>query len=123
MRLSALALPEERILQVSTRTIALDLPIEAPEADRPMQGREDRRPLLRPLGQRQVLHMSEHKGARLALDALPPALGLIADRGYDSAWFRQQLEPRGIEPCIRRTKTLVIGVSVKTLVISCGWYM
>ncbi|MGF7009028.1 hypothetical protein [Shinella sumterensis] len=67
--------------------------------------------------------MSEHKGARLALDALPPALGLIADRGYDSAWFRQQLEPRGIEPCIRRTKTLVIGVSVKTLVISCGWYM
>lgn len=33
------------------------------------------------------------------LEALPAALTLIADRGYDSAWFRQELEARGIEPC------------------------
>ncbi len=32
--------------------------------------------------------MGDHKGARLVLDALPPARSLIADRGYDSAWFR-----------------------------------
>ena len=32
--------------------------------------------------------MSDHKGARLVLDALPSANHLIADRGYDSAWFR-----------------------------------
>ena len=44
--------------------------------------------------------MSDHKGARLVLDALPPAATLIADRGYDSAWFRQALTVRGIEPCI-----------------------
>jgi transposase len=31
--------------------------------------------------------MSDHKGARLILDALPPAQSLIADRGYDSNWF------------------------------------
>jgi putative transposase len=44
--------------------------------------------------------MSDHKGARLVLDALPAASSLIADRGYDSAWFREELEARGIEPCI-----------------------
>lgn len=32
--------------------------------------------------------MSDHKGARLILDALPPTRSLIADRGDDSAWFR-----------------------------------
>ena len=44
--------------------------------------------------------MSDHKGARLVLDALPPATHLIADRCYDSAWFRAELEARGIAPCI-----------------------
>ncbi len=44
--------------------------------------------------------MSDHKGARLLLDTLPPASHLIADRGYDSAWFRKELQGRGIEPCI-----------------------
>jgi hypothetical protein len=33
--------------------------------------------------------MSDHKGARLILDALPPAKALLADRGYDSNWFRE----------------------------------
>ena len=49
--------------------------------------------------------MSDHKGARLVLDALPPAAALIADRGYDSRWFRQALTARGIEPCIPSSKS------------------
>ena len=49
--------------------------------------------------------MSDHKGARLVLDALPPADTLIADRGYDSTWFREELEARGIEPCIPSSKS------------------
>lgn len=44
--------------------------------------------------------MSNHKGARLVLGALPQATHLIADRGYDSAWLREELKARGIEPCI-----------------------
>lgn len=49
--------------------------------------------------------MSDHKGARLLLDALPHAEHLIADRGYDSAWFRTELEARGIEPCIPSSRS------------------
>jgi hypothetical protein len=30
------------------------------------------------------IRLSDHKGARLKLDALPKAKTLIADRGYDS---------------------------------------
>jgi transposase len=37
--------------------------------------------------------MSDHKGARLG--ALPPAKTLLADRGYDSNWFRDALAKRG----------------------------
>ena len=49
--------------------------------------------------------MSDHKGARLVLDALPPAASLIADRGYDSTWFRQELAARGIQPCIPSSRS------------------
>lgn len=49
--------------------------------------------------------MSDHKGARLVLDALPPARSLIADRGYDSAWFRDALVAKGITPCIPSTRS------------------
>ena len=49
--------------------------------------------------------MSDHRGARLILNALPAAATLIADRGYDSNWFRQALSERGIEPCIPSTKS------------------
>jgi transposase len=49
--------------------------------------------------------MSDHKGASLVLDALPPAKALIADRGYDSAPFRQALVAKGIEPCIPSSKS------------------
>jgi transposase len=49
--------------------------------------------------------MSDHKGARLVLDALPPAKILIGDRGYDSNWFRKALIDKGIEPCIPSTRS------------------
>jgi len=49
------------------------------------------------LSQRQ---MSDYKGAALKLDALPPAKEILADRGYDSDWYRQTLLAKGIEPCI-----------------------
>ena len=49
--------------------------------------------------------MSYHKGARLMLKALPKAKTLIADRGYDSNWFRAALKERGVEPCISPTKS------------------
>ena len=55
--------------------------------------------------------MSDHRGARLVLDALPPASALIADRGYDSSGFRAALMERGIEPCIpssRSRKVLIL---------------
>jgi len=54
--------------------------------------------------------MSDHKGARIMMPALPPAKSLTADRGYDSGWFRQALLKRGITPCIpprrNRKKTI-----------------
>ena len=49
--------------------------------------------------------MSDHKGARLMLNALPPALALIADRGYDSNWFRAALKAKGMEACIPPTRS------------------
>jgi transposase len=49
--------------------------------------------------------MSDHKGARLILNALPRASTLIADRGYDSNWFRGALAKRGCVPCIPSTKS------------------
>jgi transposase len=51
--------------------------------------------------------MSDHKGARLLLDALPQAATLIADRGYDSNGFREALAAKGVKPCIppRRNRT------------------
>lgn len=60
------------------------------------------RPLILLLSEGQ---MSDHKRARLVLDALLPASTLIADRGYDSRWFRQALTARGIEPCIPSSKS------------------
>lgn len=58
--------------------------------------------------------MSDHKGARLMLDALPPAEHLIADRGYDSTWFRAELEARGIEPCIPSSRSRKIPYAYDT---------
>ena len=47
--------------------------------------------------------MSDHKGAALLLSQLPQAKELLADKGYDSDWFRQALALRGITPCIPPT--------------------
>jgi putative transposase len=44
--------------------------------------------------------MSDHKGAALLADRLPPAKNLIGDRGSDRDNFRAWLRRRGIEPCI-----------------------
>ncbi len=44
--------------------------------------------------------MSDHKGARLIVDALPRACALIDDRGYDSDWFREALAKRGCKSCM-----------------------
>lgn len=49
--------------------------------------------------------MSDHKGARILFQALPPAKVLIADKGYDSAGFRKALEAEGITPCIPSSKS------------------
>ena len=53
--------------------------------------------------------MSDHKGAALMIDELPPAKQLLGDKGYDSDEFRNALIKRGILPCIphrsnRKTK-------------------
>ena len=58
------------------------------------------RPLAMKLTAGQV---SDYKGAALlmdAIDALPEARDLLADRGYDADWFRDALRARGITPCI-----------------------
>jgi transposase len=49
--------------------------------------------------------MSDHKGARLMLEALPEAKAMTADRGYDSDRFRMALAARGTTPCIPPTKS------------------
>ncbi len=55
------------------------------------------KPLILLLTEGQV---SDYKGAATVLPALPEADTLIADRGYDSDWFRAGLEDLGIEACI-----------------------
>lgn len=60
--------------------------------------------------------MSDYKGAALLLDTLPPAKELLADRGYDSDWFRAALTAKGITPCIppRKNRKVLIDYD-KTL--------
>ena len=38
--------------------------------------------------------MSDYKGTRLIVDALPPAKHLLADRGYDADGFRDVLHSK-----------------------------
>lgn len=54
-----------------------------------------------------LLHLSEgqtndHKTAAAALNDLPPARFLLADRAYSSLALRRALGERGITPCIPR---------------------
>lgn len=44
--------------------------------------------------------VSDYRGAATMLPVLPVADMLIADKGYDSDWFRDALASIGIEPCI-----------------------
>jgi transposase len=60
------------------------------------------RPIILKLSAGQV---SDHKGAAMVIDELPAASHLIADRGYDSAWFRQALSEKGITPCIPSSRS------------------
>ncbi len=54
---------------------------------------------------------SDHRGAALMLPRLPiGARELIADRGYDSARFRDALTTRGIAPCIPSTRSRKVPI-------------
>ena len=44
--------------------------------------------------------VSDYRGAATMLTDLPDAEVLIADKGYDSDWFREALTNLRIEPCI-----------------------
>ena len=44
--------------------------------------------------------VSDYRGAATVLPDLPNADRLIADKGYDSDWFRQALTDLEITPCI-----------------------
>lgn len=51
------------------------------------------------------LHLSagqvgDYTGAAALLDKLPNADWLLAIRGYDADWFREQLKDKGIRACI-----------------------
>ena len=53
---------------------------------------------------------SDYRGAALLLDKLPKAKDLLADRGYDSDWFRAALEAKGIKPCIPPRKNRKVQI-------------
>ena len=57
----------------------------------------DGKPLILLLTEGQV---SDYRGAATVLSDLPDANFLIADKGYDSDWFREALTDLEIEPCI-----------------------
>jgi putative transposase len=44
-------------------------------------------------------------GAGELLKDLPDANYLLADRGYDAKWLREELKQRGVEPCIPYVST------------------
>ena len=55
--------------------------------------------------------MSDHRGARLVLSVLPSGSTLIADRGYDSNWFRKALAEKDIKPCIPPTRNRKVPIA------------
>ncbi|BCA61322.1 transposase [Sphingomonas sp. HMP9] len=44
--------------------------------------------------------VSDYTGAAALLNDLPKAQRLLGDRAYDTDWFRDALQAKGIEPCI-----------------------
>ncbi|MBM6582458.1 IS5 family transposase [Microvirga sp. BT689] len=55
--------------------------------------------------------MSDHKGARLILGALPTDSTLIVDRGYDSNWLQEALAEKDITPCIPPTNSSKVPIA------------
>lgn len=47
---------------------------------------------------------SDYAGARALLGSLLKAQTMLADRGYDADWFRNELPDIGISPCIPSRK-------------------
>jgi transposase len=54
--------------------------------------------------------MSDHKGAKLMLGALPQAKALLGDKGYDSNWFRAALASKGIQACIPSSNSRKVAI-------------
>jgi len=55
--------------------------------------------------------VSDYTGAAALLDDLPKARWLLRDRGYDTDWFTDALQAKGIQPCIpgRRSRNEPVG--------------
>ena len=49
--------------------------------------------------------VSNYTNAVVSMNALPEADWLLADRGYDADWFREDLIDRGTRPCIAGHKS------------------
>jgi transposase len=49
--------------------------------------------------------VSDYTGAAALMNGLPEAEWLLADRGYDAAWFREALIDNGTKPCIPGRKS------------------
>jgi transposase len=54
--------------------------------------------------------VSDYRGAATVLSDLPDAKVLIADKGYDSDWFREALTDFKIEPCIPGRRNRKVSV-------------
>lgn len=72
----------------------------------------DGKPLILLLTEGQI---SDYRGAATVLPVLPPdATAMIADRGYDSDWFREALSDLGIAPCIPGRKNRKVPIAYDT---------
>jgi transposase len=49
------------------------------------------------------------------LPVLPKAKALLADKGYDAAWFREGLKTQGIEPCIPSRTSRKVNIPHDTI--------
>lgn len=63
-------------------------------------------------------NVSDYIGARALLAPLTAEDWMLADRGYDADWFREELKERHIEPCIpSRSRQQCCLVMSQTLAI------
>ena len=53
---------------------------------------------------------SDYIGARALLAHLPTAKNMLADRGYDADWYREELGTKRINPCIPSRKSRKIHI-------------